>query len=81
MKTVVIYDQMGCADIGFIVMEGDYRHLNNVYINNPMCQELSNELSDTLYDDAGNEKFVLLDVFPTEEVVNGASVIVAGFIP
>jgi hypothetical protein len=31
-KTVIIYDQLD-AGIKFLVMDGDFRHLNGVYIN------------------------------------------------
>lgn len=79
-ETVIIYDQIGCADIGFIVLDGDYRHFNNVYIND-MSQELSGELCDILYDEEGNEKFELLEEFPSDGVMMGAYVIVAGFLP
>lgn len=33
MKTIIIFDQVGYEDIKFLVVDGDHRHLNNVYIN------------------------------------------------
>lgn len=33
IKTIIIFDQFGIDDIKFFVVAGDYRHLNNVYIN------------------------------------------------
>ena len=39
-KTVVIYDQLD-AGIKFFVLNGDYRHLNNVYIN--QCTNFNEE--------------------------------------
>lgn len=89
-KTVIIYDQLD-AVVKFFVLDGDYRHLNNVYINQcdgktkkeqKAADDLQDELCNLVYDPKTGE--VLLPVFtkfPIEAVQNGADVIVAGFLP
>lgn len=95
MKTVIIYDQLE-ANLTFIVLDGDYRHLDKVYIN--QCfeeskaeqkarEKLQDELNDLIYPADGEEtqfgytKVELLEEFPTQAVLDGAFVIVAGFLP
>jgi hypothetical protein len=73
MKTVVIFDQCGECELRFGVFDGDLSHLHNKYIN---TTEISDEDSDDI-----SELNCNLDTFPTEEVKNGAKVIVCGFIP
>ena len=77
MKTVIIWDNTD-ASIEFSVQEGDLSRFNNVYINQG-CG-LSYELCDLVYDNEGNDLWHFVDEFPLQEVVNGAKVIVAGFI-
>lgn len=40
MKTIMIFDQVGCEDIKFLVVDGDHRRLNNVYISGGIPEEL-----------------------------------------
>lgn len=79
MKTVLIYDQVNAAPISFIVIEGDYRHLDGIYINVSDEEELVNELANLLYTKDGVEKFTSSSVFPHADVIGGAFVIVVGF--
>jgi len=79
MKTIFIYDQLD-ADIQFFVKEGNYSHLDKLYLN---CYtndvKLDEELSDMLYDDNGLILVELLDDFP---ILEEAFVVVrVGFIP
>lgn len=91
MKTVVIWDTCE-ADVRFAVLEGDYRHLNHVYINQvrdtddtkakqKAYDKLQNELEKIFYTKDGKDRQAFLDEFPVEEVKNGAFVVVAGFLP
>lgn len=81
MKTVIIWDALD-ANIKFLVVEGDQRHLNGVYINTAGDEEddkKQDELTKLTMDEEGTKK--MLDDFPTTAVLEGAFVIVAGFLP
>ena len=90
MKTVMIYDQLD-ANPTFFVLDGDYSHLNHVYIN--MCidgpkaeqkkmDKLQDELTKLVYDPkTGVTLLAAYKEFPTQAVLDGAVVIVAGFLP
>lgn len=82
MKTVIIYDFGG--PLQFIVAEGDLSHLNNIYVNHINSdRKLQDELCDMMYDPVSGDPTDLMksavEIFPTEEVVKGAKVIVTGF--
>lgn len=83
MKTVMVFDSCGEYPLKFYVLDGDYSHLNNVYIN--LCPDrnyiLEFELNELLYTESGREKYKYLKNFPVEEVKQGAIVIVCGFAP
>lgn len=81
MKTVMIYDQMSADEVQFIVLVGDYSHLDRVYINGDFNNALAEELCNLLYADDGSPLFTPLDEFPVDVVKNGGKVIVAGLIP
>ena len=85
MKTIFIYDQCGVVPVSFFVIEGDYSHLDKVYINNfnhdPV---LTNELCTLIYGEDGIDQCVdFLDKFPTDILTTcqEISVVVVGFIP
>ncbi len=93
MKTIVIYDQLE-ADVQFIVLNGDYSHLNGVYINSikegatkkeqKAHEKLQDELTNLIYEeDGGDLKVTLLEEFPIEYIHNDPDTIVikAGFLP
>ena len=84
-KTVIIYDQLMESPVSFIVMKGDLRKFNGIYVNQytgkRVQDELQNELCGLLYDEDGEATFKAVLKFPSHEVVAGAHVIVAGFIP
>ena len=84
-KTVIIYETF-TDPIVFIVVDGDVSHLDKVFVNNMTCErKLQDELCDMLYDVVSGDSTPLLNsavqVFPVEEVKNGAKVITAGFLP
>lgn len=82
MKTVLIYDQCGQEDVKFAVIEKDVSHLSGIYINNSENDlELEDELSDLLYDKNGESLVELSKEFPVQAVIEGAKVIVCGFLP
>jgi len=85
METVFIWDTIGMESIQFFVMDGDYSHLNDVYINavgNPEDMTDQEELHNLVYNENGYTKpDLMLDNFPCEAVANGAIVIVCGFLP
>jgi len=81
MKTIIIYDQCGEHAIQFFVVDGDYSHLNNVYINNTEDQAKTDELSDLLYGEDGRIQLKAYKKFPIKAAKEGANVIVAGFAP
>lgn len=79
MKTVLIYDNVGMCPIEFAVLDGDYSHLNGIYINAADADEkLQDELDKLVYDD---HALLFLSEFPAQAVKDGAIVIVAGFLP
>lgn len=89
MKTVLIYDQLD-SSLKFFVLDGDYSHLNGVYINQYIedkkaqkaAEAKQDELNDLMYvPETGEFKHTALDEFPTQAVREGAIVIVAGFLP
>ncbi|QDH83386.1 hypothetical protein [Achromobacter phage Motura] len=81
-QTVMIYDQFGVEPLQFLVLNGDYTHLDQVFINSTECtDEQMDELSSLIYDGDGNVIAKFKKKFPRKAVVNGAKVIVAGFLP
>lgn len=82
MKTVLIYDQCGQEDVKFVVIDKDVSHLDGIYINNSEnSMELVNELCDLLYANNGDKLVKFSEKFPTQDVIDGAKVIVCGFFP
>lgn len=89
--TVFIYDQCGQEPLSFFVLEGDYRHLNKIYVNThveskngrKIQQEKEDELVKLVYEEDGKKKVVLLETFPIIDVKfkNPVHVIVCGFLP
>ncbi len=79
MHTIIIYDQFGEDDIQFNVLEGDYSHLDRVFVNS--THEKADELYELIFDFDGNYKVEKLPKFPLELVTPDTKVIVAGFIP
>lgn len=81
-KTVIIFDQCGEAPIEFYVLNGDYRHLHGVYINECGDEALTEQLLKLLYDFEGRKlQKKPRNSFPYHAVKAGAFVIVAGFMP
>lgn len=88
MKTVMIWDTFGEDHLKFSVLDGDYRHLDQVYLGSAVTkgdpQNLApklEELTSLVYDDDWKEKIPLSQEFPVDAVKDGAFVIVCGFLP
>jgi len=90
MKTIIIFDQVIEEPIQFMVVNGDYAHLDGKYINSTATSEEDSALlNDLLYYPEGHElawyprRDRLLDKFPTEIIVNDpdTAVITVGFLP
>lgn len=81
-QTVIIWDELN-ADLVFFVVDGDYTKLNKVYINTADGDEkLMDELNELIYvQESGKFANEELNEFPVNAVLNGAKVIVAGFLP
>jgi hypothetical protein len=83
-KTVIIWDQCGETNIVFFVLDGDYRKLDNIYINCEYGEDSDSELAAEVLSGLLEEKLTKaneLKEFPTTAVLEGAFVIVAGFLP
>lgn len=76
-KTVFIYDE---ELVKFFILEGDYRHLDGVYLNSVQDIKKQEELDNLIYSENGGEKVTILEKFPIEEVIHGAYVITVGFL-
>ena len=83
MKTIMIYDQCGVAPIQFFILDGDYSHLDNIFINEAADNtDLQDELGSLVYDDNGKTKLKVYKKFPLKTAAKpGTKVIVAGFYP
>lgn len=81
MKTVMIFDSCGETELRFYVLEGNYSHLNNVYINSCHDEDLEIELRELLYTETFDEKCNYSEQFPIEEINQDTVVIVCGFTP
>ena len=91
-KTVIIWDEC-CADVVFFLVDGDHSHLNRVYINTYYDEAVEvsiskqafearmDELNNLIYQEDGTYNHAELSEFPTNAVLKGARVIVAGFLP
>jgi len=67
MKTIVIWDDCE-ASLRFFVVEGDYSHLNGVYLNSCAAKNLDDQLNTLIaYDDCGQPQHKMLDEFPLDE--------------
>ena len=80
MKTVVIYDQCGEDVIQYFVVNADISHLDRTYVNQSE-ESKCNELNKILFNDNCDIAVTLLKAFPVQEVIDGAKVIVVGFVP
>lgn len=84
MKTIVIWDEYD-AEIKFFVLEGNYSHLDNVYINGLHSSERKQiELYNLVYDeDTDLPKIAMSKEFPIEHCAKREllCVIVAGLVP
>jgi hypothetical protein len=82
MKTVIIWDACGEDAIKFLVVRGDYSHLDGVYLNSEASAAEEAELNDLVIDEGYIRK--MSDDFPLKEFALGSSdiqVIVCGMVP
>jgi hypothetical protein len=90
MKTILIYDELD-ANLKFFVLDGDYSHLNKVYMNSVIegtakaqkaHDKLQRELEKLLYGKGGQIILPSTPEFPVDVLKREDSiVIVAGFLP
>lgn len=86
MNIVVIWDQLGQEPLCFFVTQNPrFLVMDRLYINTYTddADEKAKlaELCTLMYDDEGNCKQTLLDVFPCEAARQGAPVVICGFLP
>ncbi len=83
MKTILIFDQCFEQPISFRIVEGDYSHLEQAYVNHiALSNEDTDELMTLLYkDEQGNLHDDWLPTFPTDQVTPDTKVVVVGFLP
>lgn len=80
-KTVVIWDSVQ-ADIQFFVTDKDVARFNGKYVNSSdLSDEDSDAISMLMYDENGKQVAEVTSEFPVQAVLDGASVIVTGFLP
>ncbi len=86
-NTIFIYDQCGQETVSFFSKEGDYSHLDQVYVNAMYDSEEENaqlEISQSelvaIIDEAQNNAETTL-TFPLHLIGEGTKVIVVGFLP
>lgn len=79
-QTIVIWDEVE-ASLKFFKLQGDYSHLDRVYVNSDAPEEKIAELLELVYDE-NLEKFIV-DIHENFdfEVNSDVKVIVAGFYP
>lgn len=92
MQTAIIFNEFR-EGLKYICLQGDYTHFHGIYINlsgapdgvdltDDEYQEVCNNLSEVLYDKAGNfvnEQLTLQEF--VEKIREGAELIECGFIP
>lgn len=83
MKTVIIFDQLLEKPISFRVVEGDYSHLNNKYVNHFELDEIEEqEIMCLLYkNDEGDLFDDFTQTFPANQIDDQTVAIVVGFLP
>jgi len=79
-KTIFIYYSEYNDYVQFFIKEGDYRHLNNVYVNGIGEENLQEELSNIIFDNEGELCVKMLSDFPINEVEKNIAVITCGFV-
>lgn len=82
MKTVVIWDSMD-GEIKFFVAKGDLSRFHGHYVNSvDTSEEMGDEISNLMYDQKTGKQIIKPTTdFPIQAVLDGAKVIVTGFLP
>jgi hypothetical protein len=83
MKTAFLFNEFDYG-VSFFILDGDYTHLDGVYVNSVDCEEdASSELTNLMYDPVDGHMLhrkATKDEF-VQAIQNGAAMIVCGFIP
>lgn len=85
-RTIMIWDQCGQEPLSFVILEGDYTHLDGVYINGDTGKDvdmiLQEELSNLICDERGKSLQKHLTRFPLKTArLPFTKVIITGFLP
>ena len=79
MQTIFIWDTLLEYPVRFFCLDGDYTHLDRVYINAASGDDAKiDELDSLVYDEDGEYRVEMLDEWP---VLNDYKVVVVGFLP
>lgn len=83
MKTILIFDQCFEQPISFRIVEGDYSHLNQAYVNHIALERKDEDtLMGLLYkDEGGSLHDDWVSDSPVDQVSRDTKVIVVGFLP
>lgn len=78
MKTAIIYQEIP-ENTHLFVVDGDYSHLHDVYINTMENQEKQNELNNLIYDEKEYHKHKVVSILEIKNAVrDGAELIMCG---
>lgn len=81
MKTVIIWDNCE-ANIRFLVVDGDYSHLHDKYINCNATEDEADQINEITTSGPPDYKpRLMLDRWPSESYQDDTKIIVCGFIP
>lgn len=69
-KTIFIWDELD-QNIKFFVLDGDYTHLDGIYINNYCDEVQTKELLALVYDENGDKIIEMDTKFPTSTFEDG----------
>lgn len=79
MKTAFIYVEVP-ERISYFIEEGDFRHLNGVYINGTNDEEKQDQLNAVLFDKDWENKFSPVSIEEVQQAVKeGAFLVEVGF--
>jgi hypothetical protein len=83
MKTVIFWDTCGQDPLSFFIVDGDYSHLDGIFINHyKQSQELQDALNGLIHNEDGQYKHKQYKKPPRKAMANlNNKIIVAGFLP
>lgn len=82
MQTVIIFQEINTElSPKIFIVEGDYAHLYDVYINMGLNEKLEDELTSLIYDSEGQYLNCPTTIEHVKEAIkNGAELIFCGFV-